>query len=214
MNEKQSTTLQNLEQLISSGKLIQDTKYFILSYCPPDKLDKVFTKCTFYAYILHDKDTDSNGELKEFHYHYFVQFPKAKDIYQLALDFNCGEYSFMVENVRDKGACLRYLIHYDNGEKYQYPLSDVVTTSLLQVERACRSSANVEEANDEFLKDLFRMSLYGLGRKYGRDFIKNYEKYANFTRALNHCGLPLINDDEIIELDKESFAYYSINYEV
>lgn len=196
---KELTTLQNLEKLISEGKLIESNKYFCISYCPPEKLTSTLGKCTFWAYIFHDKDD------KEPHYHYFLQFNKNKNILALAKEFYCDEFTFMCENVRDKTKCLRYLVHADNGDKYQYPLSDVESSAITQVERANRLQVDATENNEQLMRDLFTLDVFQLGAKYGRDFIKNTRHYAEFVRFASCIYQPL-NEDTELSINPHSFA--------
>lgn len=90
-----------------------------------------FYSCKYY-YCLHDKDINENGEFKKAHYHLIVKLDNA-----IAIDkiINClsndDNIKIALQNnisiVKSfKGAC-RYLIHYDNKEKYQYNLNDIVS---------------------------------------------------------------------------------------
>lgn len=78
-----------------------------------------------YAMILHDKDTLENGELKKPHYHVVIHFKNAR--YKKAI----AKYLGIEENYItgcDLKAQLRYLVHYDNEDKYQYDLEEVEGT--------------------------------------------------------------------------------------
>lgn len=71
-----------------------------------------------YARILHDNDFLDDGTLKKAHYHVYLKFYKKKDINVIAKIFNIKPN--LVQKVKNKGALIRYFIHKDNPEKYQY----------------------------------------------------------------------------------------------
>jgi len=89
--------------------------------------------CTFYAIILHDKDFDSNGELKRPHYHLVFEMssPKgdqtiAKDMAKtLMLNINIISYACALNFC----GAVRYLTHLDNPDKHSYSKSEVVYSS-------------------------------------------------------------------------------------
>lgn len=89
--------------------------------------------CSFYAIILHDKDFDSNAELKRPHYHcvFEMSSPKgditiAKDMAKtLMLNINTISYSCALNFC----ASVRYLTHLDNPEKHSYAKSEVIYSS-------------------------------------------------------------------------------------
>lgn len=85
-----------------------------------------------YAWILHDKDViPETGELKDPHYHYYLEFSNARSINSVANEL--GIEPNFIEVVRDKKGILNYLIHAKNPEKYQYDISDVHSNFDLSV---------------------------------------------------------------------------------
>ena len=81
-----------------------------------------------YAYILHDRDTDENGELKKPHYHVYMHFENARLFSAIANAFGIAENN--VELVKSKRSLLRYFTHIDNPDKYQYSYKDIVSFNL------------------------------------------------------------------------------------
>lgn len=89
--------------------------------------------CSFYAIVLHDKDFNADGEIKRPHYHIVFEMssPKgdqiiAKDIARVLLvNMNIISYACALNFC----GAIRYLTHLDNVDKYQYPKSDVITSS-------------------------------------------------------------------------------------
>lgn len=76
-----------------------------------------------WAYILHDKDIDADGNPKKPHYHFYGKSSDKLTSSGIAYRVHVPESACRVVS-RWKGA-LRYLVHADNPEKYQYNISDI-----------------------------------------------------------------------------------------
>lgn len=76
-------------------------------------------------YIRHDKDIDEEtGETKKPHYHFIIKLKNAKTISAISKETYVAEH--MIEPVKKSfDGSLRYLIHFNNDNKYQYDLSEV-----------------------------------------------------------------------------------------
>lgn len=100
-------------------------KYFTLVLYPEDKshVDLLNYLSNTYTckYILHDKDTNSDGELKKSHWHIVWQTPSPRTVTSLKKELNI-EY---LESVRTQKQMLAYLIHANDNSKYQYPVSEL-----------------------------------------------------------------------------------------
>lgn len=77
---------------------------------------------------LHDKDLDSEGNLKKPHYHVLLLFEslksqtQAEDIFALINGVGC-------ERVLSVRGYSRYLIHLDSPDKAQYNADDIIELS-------------------------------------------------------------------------------------
>lgn len=73
---------------------------------------------------LHDKDVNPDGEIKKAHWHVIMFFSSKKSFEQIKkiTDSLKGPKPQRVENAK---GMVRYLIHMDNPEKYQYSKSDI-----------------------------------------------------------------------------------------
>ena len=77
---------------------------------------------------IHNKDINSDGELKKEHYHVIIMFdgPKTKEQAQEIFDLIGGVGSEPIKSVR---AYARYLCHLDNPDKTHYKIDDVQALS-------------------------------------------------------------------------------------
>jgi hypothetical protein len=100
-------------------------KYFTLVLYPEDSnhcdLLNYLSNTYTCKYILHDKDINSDGELKKSHWHIVWQTPSPRTISSLKKELNI-EY---LESVRTQKQMLAYLIHANDSNKYQYSVSEL-----------------------------------------------------------------------------------------
>lgn len=81
----------------------------------------------YYAYIKHDKDK-LNDEFKKPHYHCIVKLDNACT--KLALSKKLGLPTNYIMNVRNERSMIRYLIHMDDKDKYQYNYNEICKSPL------------------------------------------------------------------------------------
>lgn len=81
--------------------------------------------CSRFYFILHDKDINEEGTLKTPHYHLIIDFGKSRKRYTtiindlsklLAINQNCISVERCINIVKS----VRYLVHKDDLDKYQY----------------------------------------------------------------------------------------------
>lgn len=89
----------------------------------PDNPDHVaalqsITDDSVYAYCLHDKDVSADGTIKKAHWHVVFRFNNPR--WMLALARYLGIETRFLFPCIDIRARIRYLIHLDNPEKFQY----------------------------------------------------------------------------------------------
>ncbi len=92
--------------------------------------------------ILHDKDTDENGELKKAHWHFIIRFRQARWSSSLANELGIDDH---FESCKSLDSACRYLLHLDHPEKYLYPASEAVFSKDNQVVFNKAISDNVTE---------------------------------------------------------------------
>lgn len=79
-----------------------------------------------WAYILHDKDTNEDGTLKEPHWHIVLEFENRVLLKSVAKWFGIEENFVEVPTGRNAFmSCAKYLVHWKTEEKYQYEWEEV-----------------------------------------------------------------------------------------
>ena len=124
-----------------------------------------------YAWIespLHDRDVNADGEVKKAHWHILVIFDgPMSDVTpkRIAESINAP----MPKGVGSAKGLVRYMIHLDNPEKYQYEKSDIVA----------HGGADVET-----FFEISMTSRLDILKKISRYVIDN--NIVNFGRICNH----------------------------
>lgn len=85
------------------------------------------------AFVKHDSDYDTNGEVKTHHYHLILVFEKKRQylketiINDIARSLNCSKNIISVQVLKDVVSSVQYLTHKNNFEKNQYLLTDIIS---------------------------------------------------------------------------------------
>lgn len=74
---------------------------------------------------LHDKDFNADGELKKAHWHILLMFPSVKS-YEQVKDITDKLNSPAPQKAMSAKGVVRYMLHLDNPEKYQYERSGLI----------------------------------------------------------------------------------------
>lgn len=75
---------------------------------------------------LHDKDVNPDGTIKKAHWHVLLLFDGNKS-YQQVKDITVKLNTVNPQRVESARGMVRYMIHLDNPEKYQYNVKDIVS---------------------------------------------------------------------------------------
>lgn len=96
-----------------------------------DSLLKIVETFPEYAYILHDMDVkQETGELKKPHYHCVVRTNPS--LFSTILNKFPGLTSNFIEVSHEFKWCLRYLLHLDDSEKFQYS-ADLIHHNIVDI---------------------------------------------------------------------------------
>lgn len=120
---------------------------------------------------LHDKDTldDGTGGLKKPHYHLVLHYTSLKSQRQVKEDLKLlGAVG--AERIRALGAYVRYLIHFDTPEKYQYDIQDLRTFNGFDISKYFEES---RIGTDAGFAALIRIALNN--------------GYTNYCELVTHC---------------------------
>ena len=159
-----------------------------------------------YAYITHDKDVDAKtGDLKKPHIHWVGRrktekgenspCPMETVINNLDLP---EKYKKDIEYCRSWKRSVRYLIHLDDPDKYQYDASEIVTNfETREIFADLKSSINVAKIWNHIDANP-HISVIALGR-----WASENGCWAEFRRAWSFWGLVCGKSSED---DEERFA--------
>lgn len=76
-----------------------------------------------YASIVHNRDTNEDGELKKEHMHIILKLDNTCE--NSTIENNLGLRAGLVQSVISLKGALEYLIHYNNPDKFQYSITEV-----------------------------------------------------------------------------------------
>lgn len=78
---------------------------------------------------IHDKDLNGDDTEKKKHIHIFIDFTPIKksydDVVELIKDLN----GTIPQRVQNEKGLIRYFVHFDNPEKHQYCINDLISFS-------------------------------------------------------------------------------------
>lgn len=127
----------------------------------PENWREIITNEHVPAFIspLHDKDTNADGEPKKPHWHVLLMYNGKKSrnqINELAEKLNAPR----PQPVSDKRGYARYLVHYDNPEKYQYSSDDVIALGGADFLSFLEAAADIDAAVGEMMDWLDEQGVY------------------------------------------------------
>lgn len=86
---------------------------------------------------LHDKDTNPDGEIKKAHYHITLLYPSLKSYSQVTdLVVDTLKCPIPIKCNSVKGS-IRYMVHKDNPEKFQYCWNDIKCYGGVDLQSLC-----------------------------------------------------------------------------
>lgn len=74
---------------------------------------------------LHDRDVNSDGEIKKAHWHILIMFESVKT-YAQVLEITTRLNATVPQKCNAAKGLVRYMIHLDNPEKFQYSKSEII----------------------------------------------------------------------------------------
>lgn len=126
--------------------------------------------CRFFAYIYHDSDVDDMGLRKSKHLHFVAE--DRHTLKNWAERFGIPENMF--EFPRSMRGSIRYLIHIDDKDKFQYRFEDIVTNRPIRLKSYFED--NLELNPSSLFFDLKRVQKGDITTK---DFIEKYQYFLS-----------------------------------
>ena len=124
-----------------------------------------------YAYIYHNSD-DS-----EPHYHFLLCLVRSRRLSDVLNSIKKeGSSNVLLESCSSPSSVVRYFVHADNPEKFQYSVDSIVSdTSLTYFDSLSREKHAKEDNVLNAFSDLIDgIPVVECAKKYGRDFIIHY----------------------------------------
>lgn len=97
-----------------------------------------------FAACLHHSDLDDEGLVKKPHWHVVITFRYQKTTTAAAKEL--GVAPNYLQACRDRDGALRYLIHLDNPDKFQYPIEEVFGSLASRIPQATEKLTEAEQA--------------------------------------------------------------------
>lgn len=161
----------------------------IVTYASREEFQPLLDKARHWAYCLHDKDfvTNDTGARvpKEPHTHIIATFEQNVSLSTVRGMVDSKQNTLAQEARTDSIRGLwKYLIHEGENEleKHLYDESERICDDPEYWKRRAKDDLLQMVSQEQFYEDLLAddMSICEMGRKYGRDFIKNLDRYMNY----------------------------------
>lgn len=203
------------------------SKFFciVINEKAPNELEAIsesiqaFNIFTFYALIIHDKDTDSNGNLKTRHLHIY-----GEKVSQIALETLLNELcdclgveksQVSIDKTSNNFLYLQYLTHKNDQNKHQYDIAEVVTNNeaefLSRYNQTYREKLTEEEITNHLRHD---MTLTDLIQNIGLD---NTKRFLTIYNQMRKDQLETMTENQIktriLELRECINEIYNLVYE-
>lgn len=158
-----------------------------LQYLSIEKIEEVISskKCIKeYAYIIHDKDTDEKGELKEPHIHLALRFDNGYDTKHISQWFGITE-NYISKLKGEWIDLLKYLIHKNAEDKYQYLEEEVVSNFNYSEEiKKEKKVGRPKKEKDKRKEEIINLIAEGEIREFNyNDYITPVE-YTKYSKAI------------------------------
>jgi hypothetical protein len=167
----------------------------------PEQMNKFVGSLTgsAYAYLItHDRDSNvETGEVVESHTHILVDYQTPRKLSTVANLFQVE--SNFVEVVKSKQAMLRYLIHLDDPDKFQYSPDDVIHNAGVDFADVIKGQSMTDKDIANYIRQGRGQELIGLvsGSK-----LRTIQAFLHFDRSGQiHSELRQLNQkvDSMVE---------------
>lgn len=136
----------------------------------------------WYAYIYHDSDINEDGTKKKKHLHLVAMEKGGTTIQAHCRRFEGVCLPNCIEAVKCARGMVRYLIHKDDEDKFQYSLDDIVTSNRTQLLGYFQESCDDLQLLQDY--ELLRTAKISVS-----DFLKKYQGQLTNLNFYQKCQL-------------------------
>lgn len=161
---------------------LKDKAYDTIKLIENDLIEWCNSNCKLYAFILHDRDTLENGELKTPHLHLVALLNSSRwrlstTLNNLSAATDVNEMAITIDRCSDFNGSIQYLIHKNNKDKYRYDVTNIVS-NLLPSELDIYLNSDTGSISIESLVSVIKCNrnLIDIMRAVG---LQNYRLYRN-----------------------------------
>ena len=180
-------------------------RVFIASLKPAWSKDKMrkfvdSMKGTALVYMInHDRDSNpETGELIEEHTHFLIEYQTPRKILTVANLLEV-EPNF-IEICKSKKASLRYLIHLDDREKYQYRHEDVIHNNSVDFADLIKGQNLSDKEIAEYLMNSRGMELLGVVSSNKLRTIQSFIDHERRNKIYSRLGALEKQNNELLKI--------------
>lgn len=160
-----------------------------------------------YAYALHDLDVDENNQLKKPHYHVVMRFTNKQTFSGLSKDLGIPENYLEAKGRKNEFKFgVRYLIHKDNPDKYQYDPS--IIHGNAPILRFLKSDSDdlgidlMEEIYSGRCRSIHDLYKFALSIGAWSEFRRGFNMYNVILADLRNVSLRVCADNDLAYLNE------------
>lgn len=170
--------------------------FSFITYIPADELKQILVRNSnvrHFAFIVHDKDINSDGEVIASHIHLLLRLTNActKSAVLKYFRDNITKQNTFVETIKSDNI-FNYLTHDGFEDKFQYSDKDIISDDISFWPDFSSDNSSDDRAVN-IIEDIIKgVDMFTLAKRYGRDLIINYDKYLKFAKCA--CSEKRSND--------------------
>lgn len=158
---------------------VQDIKFFVVVYNEPTLEQLIRCGAKEFAFIKHDKDIKNlvTGEINKAHWHIYFKTYSRKTKSSIAKVFGISkeQIELLIQFATNEISLIRYLVHKDDPDKYQYDIKDIHTNINIQ------PYFELNLTDLEFVKTIIN--------DIANDIIKNFKEIVSYSISVNKLEL-------------------------
>ncbi len=167
-------------------------------------VNKIKHETHYYFGINHDKDITENGEIRKSHFHIVLKLKTKRTknglLKRLAQLLEIDKTRISARITKSQDLMIRYLIHLDNKDKYQYSPSEILTNRKDILNLAIKGEIEREDLTAENL--ILTVERFG-GNKLKIMSEIGLKNYQRFRGAILDIINQLENDQHLLTMEQK-----------